>query len=268
MSSRAASPASTLLWADLERDVIDVSGADALTFLHSQLANDINTISIGETVHSLLLEPAGHVVALVRVVRHDEDLVTLDVEHGYGEIVIARLSKFVLRAKVSMVLSSKKVRAVRGHDAWAMTTSSVVGSLVISRPWWNDPDAADVIALGDELPQVGEHVDAVTIDTCRVDAGWPRTGVDIQSGDIPAATGVLAVAVSFSKGCYPGQELVERMDSRGTVAPVVLRAFHVGDEMNNIDVTSRGQQCVLARVKRNDVRGAELQSLWRSPSSN
>jgi folate-binding protein YgfZ len=268
MSADAASPTSTLLWADLERDVIDVSGADALTFLHSQLANDINTISIGETVHSLLLEPTGHVVALVRVVRQDEDLVTLDAEHGYGETIIARLSKFVLRAKVSMVLSNKKVRAIRGHDAWAVATSAVGDSVVVARPWWNDPDAADVIALDDDLPQIGEHIDAVTIDACRVDAGWPRMGVDIQAGDIPAATGVIAASVSFHKGCYPGQELVERMDSRGTVAPVVLRAFHIGDDVNDIDVTSRGQQCVLARVKRSDVRGAELQSLWRSPSGS
>ena len=48
---------------------------------------------------------------------------------------------------------------------------------------------------------------------------WPVMGVDITTEMIPAETGVVDVAVSFTKGCYPGQELVERMDSRGSMAP-------------------------------------------------
>lgn len=53
----------------------------------------------------------------------------------------------------------------------------------------------------------------------RVEARWPRMGAEIVPGEtIPAETGLLGVAVSFTKGCYPGQELVERMDARGAVA--------------------------------------------------
>jgi folate-binding protein YgfZ len=57
----------------------------------------------------------------------------------------------------------------------------------------------------------------------RVRALWPEMGVDITSEMIPAETSVVDVAVSFTKGCYPGQELVERMDSRGSMAPRRLR---------------------------------------------
>jgi tRNA-modifying protein YgfZ len=58
----------------------------------------------------------------------------------------------------------------------------------------------------------------------RIDAGWPQMGAEIVSGEtIPAETGVVADAVSFTKGCYPGQELVERMDSRGASAPRLVR---------------------------------------------
>lgn len=54
----------------------------------------------------------------------------------------------------------------------------------------------------------------------RIIAGWPRMGAEIVPGEtIPGATGVVALAVNFKKGCYPGQELVERMDSRGASAP-------------------------------------------------
>jgi folate-binding protein YgfZ len=65
-------------------------------------------------------------------------------------------------------------------------------------------------------------------EAARIAAGWPRLGFEIVPGEtIPAVTGVTAVAVSFTKGCYPGQELVERMDSRGADAPRSLRIVEV-----------------------------------------
>ena len=57
----------------------------------------------------------------------------------------------------------------------------------------------------------------------RVLAVWPIMGVDMTSDSTPSETGLTDVAVSFTKGCYPGQELVERMDSRGATAPRSLR---------------------------------------------
>ena len=65
---------------------------------------------------------------------------------------------------------------------------------------------------------------AAELEAARVADGWPAMGVEIEPGEtIPAETGVVAVAVDFRKGCYPGQELVERMDSRGATAPRSLR---------------------------------------------
>lgn len=62
----------------------------------------------------------------------------------------------------------------------------------------------------------------------RILRGWPRVGAEIVPGEtIPAETGLTPVAVDFRKGCYPGQELVERMDSRGAAPPRSLRRFTV-----------------------------------------
>jgi folate-binding protein YgfZ len=258
----STSEATGLHSADLDRDVIDVSGPDALSFLHSQMANDINDIAVGETVHSLLLEPTGHLVALVRIVRHRDDALTIDVERGYGEVVVKRLSKFILRAKVVMSVGTKVVRAFRGNNAREILRGATSSSCALAQPWWDDANAIDVIGDIADIPAIGLLSDMKTVDAIRVDAGWPRLGVDIEAGDIPAATGVVAAAVSFTKGCYPGQELVERMDSRGTVAPVVLRVFSNVDEVSEADVTSRGSKYVFARVKRGELRGEELQALW------
>lgn len=73
---------------------------------------------------------------------------------------------------------------------------------------------------------VGEPAD----EQRRVAAGWPRLGAEIEPGEtIPAGTGLAAIAVSFTKGCYPGQELVERMDSRAADAPKSLRRLEVSE---------------------------------------
>lgn len=81
-----------------------------------------------------------------------------------------------------------------------------------------------------ELRPAADGEPGAEFERRRVEAGWPRMGAEIRSGEtIPASTGVVRVAVDFAKGCYPGQELVERMDSRGADAPVKLRIVDVAD---------------------------------------
>ena len=103
-------------------------------------------------------------------------------------------------------------------------------------------------------------------EVARVASGWPRLGFEIDPGrTIPAVTGVVPVAVSFTKGCYPGQELVERMDSRGADAPLSLRIVDVdadagaavgqplivdGVEVGSITSVSPSGDLALALVKR------------------
>lgn len=70
-------------------------------------------------------------------------------------------------------------------------------------------------------------------EAARIAAGWPKMGSEIEPGStIPATTGVVGVAVNFQKGCYPGQELVERMDSRGADAPRQLRIVDLDADLD------------------------------------
>lgn len=253
-----------IVWADIAREVIVVQGDDAQTFLHSQLANDIASLDVGTSIHSLLLEPTGHVSALVRVVRHEDTVFTLDVEAGFADAVIARLQRFVLRAKVTMRRSDWVVRAFRGSDA----VSEIGVGPGRAIPYWDSVDEIDVVGDVSHLPTLGEVTEPERIDYLRADARWPKLGVDVLVGDIPGTTGILSVAVSFTKGCYPGQELVERMDSRGTTAPVVVRALPreglgVGARVMVNDqsvgtVTSIGAHIALARIARTSTVGEPL----------
>lgn len=251
-----------VVWADRDRDVVRVEGADAGTFLHSQLAADVASLAVGESAHSMLLDPTGHVVALLRVVRHGETLFTLDVEAGHGAAVIERLRRFVLRSRLEMTPTDWGVRAWRGAGA-AAAVGDVPGRCA---PGWPSGDAVDVIGPYDEMPVVSGAVETGPghVEALRVDSRWPSFGVDLLAGDVPATSGVLRMAVSFTKGCYPGQELVERMDSRGAGAPVQLRVVPRAtlapgarvqvDGKDVGTVTSVGVDSALVRV----ARGADV----------
>jgi folate-binding protein YgfZ len=253
-----------IVWSDIAKDVIIVQGDDAQTFLHSQLANDIASLGVGASMHSLLLEPTGHVSAIARVVRHEDTVFTLDVDAGFADAVIVRLQRFVLRAKVTMRRSDWVVRAFRGSDA-VREIGSGPGRAV---PYWGSTDEIDVVGDASLVPIVGESTEPERVDYSRADARWPKLGVDVLVGDIPGTTGILSVAVSFTKGCYPGQELVERMDSRGTMAPVIVRALPrdglgVGARVMDNDqsvgtVTSIGAHIALARIARTSTVGEPL----------
>jgi tRNA-modifying protein YgfZ len=169
------------------RDRVVVSGPDALTYLQSQIAQDIRQLQTGAAMWTLVLEPNGKVHSLARVTRADEETFVFDIDAGFGEGLAARLKRFKIRVAADIEL----VPAAGG---------------------------------GGQVPMADEDA--------RIAAGWPKMGTEIISGEtIPAVTGVTDVAVNFTKGCYPGQELVERMDSRGAEAPSSLRVLAIGSDV-------------------------------------
>jgi folate-binding protein YgfZ len=163
------------------RDHVVVEGPDALGYLQSQVAQDLNGLAVGDTAWTLVLDPTGKVESLARVTRTAVDRFDFDVDAGHGDGLAARLNRFKIRVQAEISVES--------------ATSA-------------EPSP--------------DH------ESARIAAGWPRMGFEIVPGEtIPAVTGVVPVAVNFTKGCYPGQELVERMDSRGADAPKSLRVVDI-----------------------------------------
>jgi tRNA-modifying protein YgfZ len=89
----------------IPRDVIVAEGPDTVKFLHSQLSQDIASMSPGEVRWSFLLQPTGKLVSLLRVVRHaDGDGLSLDTDAGHGSAVVEALSRFKIRTKCELSL--------------------------------------------------------------------------------------------------------------------------------------------------------------------
>lgn len=190
----------------LARDFVRVHGPDAHRYLQSQLSQDLDALAVGGSCWSFLLQPTGKVEALVRVNRIEADEFVLDVDGGYGERVIARLNRFKIRVKADITPLDWQCVAQRGPHA-----SATPGPHAAVVPW-TTVAAIDLIGPSVEVPLRGSLDD---YEMARLAARWPAMGAEITESTIPGETGILAHTVSFTKGCYPGQELVERIDSRG-----------------------------------------------------
>ncbi|HUQ39778.1 MAG TPA: glycine cleavage T C-terminal barrel domain-containing protein [Acidimicrobiales bacterium] len=196
--------------AEVPRTFVTVTGPDAVSFLQGQLSQDVEAMDAGGSALSFLLHPQGKVVALLRVTRLDDDVVLLDTDGGLARVLVDRLERFKLRVKADITVAPWRCISVRGSER----PEGVAG---LPSLW---PDWPGVDVFGESPPPLPDGIAACTpeeMEVARIIRGVPRSGVEIDDRTIPAETGLVDRAVSFTKGCYTGQELVARIDSRGHV---------------------------------------------------
>ena len=208
----------------LRRDVIKASGSETHSYLQSQLSQDLNTCAVGATTWSWVLQPHGKVDALLCLTRTAENEYIVDVDAGFADLVIERLERFKLRTKVDFERQSWKVLALRG--AAAVKPS---GGLVVDVDW-NGMVGFDVYGEAPTVPDGATEVDYAVYETTRIEAGLPRMGNELDQLTIPAEAGINDRTISFSKGCYTGQELTARIDSRGGNVPRHLRVVVIDSD--------------------------------------
>lgn len=198
------------------RDLVVVEGEDAVAYLQGQLSQDVAGLAVGASAATFVLAPQGKVDGWGRVHRAAADRFQIDVDPGAGAVWAARLTRFLLRTKATVaVISEVATIEVRG--------ASVDGGLP---PLGAGVVGADFVGWDAPGPPPGVPEGAVVIDdearaALRIRAGVPAWGAELDADTIPATVGQWAIdaSVSFTKGCYTGQELVARIDSRGGNVP-------------------------------------------------
>lgn len=194
------------------RDLVTVSGPDAATYLQGQLSQDVAGLAVGDATRSFVLGPQGKVDGWGRVRRDAEDVFVVDVDPGAGAAWEARLRRFLLRTKAEITVTADvPMLSVRGEVGDAPAGALAAG--------WPGIDGYDV--FGDAEGADGLELDHDGFEALRIRSGVPRWGSEIDDSTIPATLGqrVIDASVSFTKGCYTGQELVARIDSRGGNVP-------------------------------------------------
>lgn len=231
-------------WLDLaDRALVSVTGPDSAEWLQGMLSNDLEVLGTGEGAPAAVLNIQGKILADVRVFRTG-DAFLLDLDEPLLPGVLAHLHRYLIADEVELGDLSQRLALVslQGPEAeavlarflpadslpatdlshresrWAGGELRVIRATHTGEPGFDlaaPPKALAAMAALPALrgvPWIGGHAQEVL----RIEAGIPRYGVDMDAETLLLET-CLDRAVSFTKGCYLGQETVERIHSRGHV---------------------------------------------------
>jgi tRNA-modifying protein YgfZ len=183
------------------RAFVRVHGPDAEDYLQRMLSNDVAVLAAGEYCEALLLTPKGRVIAPMRVLRRDEQDFLLLTEPELGERLVAELARMRFAAKVEIGLEEHSSFLLIGADSGGLRTA--------------DYGVPAVEVLDEDPPADAAEISEEEVEALRIAAGTPRFGKEIDDRVLPAEAGLVERAVSFTKGCFPGQEPIARLHYRG-----------------------------------------------------
>jgi tRNA-modifying protein YgfZ len=217
-----------------ERGKLLVSGSEAAEYLQGQLTNDVEALAPGEGAYAALLDRKGHMQGDMRVLRPgaEPDLL-LDTEPEALEAVRRHLAMYKIGRQVDVVdvTSERAILSLIGPRAVEM-----VGSAALPKNFCEEVTIAgtQVLAVGtatgidltfeqEARERVAEallaagaaEVSPEAVEILRIESGRPRFGAEMGTETMPAEAGIVEQAVSFTKGCYIGQETVARLHYKG-----------------------------------------------------
>jgi folate-binding protein YgfZ len=207
----AAARAGTAICARHELAFVGVTGRDAARLLQNVVTSDIDALAVGDGQYALALTPKGKPLADAWIVREGEDAFVCACEAVAQDDLSGTLRRYRLasRADIAVVTGERALLerplAAPG-EGWH---AGPLGALLLGAP--EEARAAWEVALAGGAVPIG----AETRETLRIERGLPRFGVDFDSSNLPAEAGVVERAVSFTKGCYIGQEPIVRLAHRG-----------------------------------------------------
>lgn len=248
------------------RGRLRVGGSEAVQFLNGLITNDMKTLNEHCWMPAVFPNVQGRLIAAVRVIRlanesEKNPIFLLDTEEATHQAVLRAIERFTMAGdfRVTDITADTEMFSIQGAAA-AKLLSEVFGSVVdlphdgvletkldevlvtIVRASHTAEDGFDVIttpALAKDLTQQliakgAELVAAETFETLRIEAGVARFGSDMDESNVVSETN-LDDAVSFTKGCYIGQEIIARIKYRGHVAKKLT-----GFVLSGVDVPAAG----------------------------
>jgi tRNA-modifying protein YgfZ len=217
-----------------ERGKLAVTGSEAAEYLQGQLTNDIEALEPSEGLYAALLDRKGHMQGDMRVLRPDEGPeLLLDTEPEALEAVRRHLGMYKIGRDVDVVdvtteralLSLIGPRAVEIAGSAALPENhceevTIAGTQVLAV---GTASGIDLIFEAEARERVsdallaagGAEVSPEAVEILRIEAGRPRFGAEMGTATMPAEAGIVEQAVSFTKGCYIGQETVARLHYKG-----------------------------------------------------
>ncbi len=224
------------------RAKISLTGGDRVRWLNGMVTNNIRDLAVGQGAYAFLLNPQGHILGDLYAYNRGESI-TVDTDCGQAEKILATFDHYIIMDDVEVANLSEQLTALgiagpKAGEALAAAGFAIpeMQALHVHSAMWHGTDCtlvrgedaehisyeiwlapASVRQLWDALLAAGAApVGSEALELQRIVSGVPRYGVDIRERDLPQET-EQARALNFNKGCYVGQEIVERIRSRGAV---------------------------------------------------
>jgi folate-binding protein YgfZ len=220
-----------------DRGVLTVTGSDRLTWLQGLLTNDVVGLPIGGICDAAYLTPQGRMITDLRVVNL-ADRTLLDVPGSLAESLQKRLDGLLFSEDAQIIDTSKGMSVIDVHGptaAGAVSGEAVVRDDAYELPGFSAFLAADEAAAFTQRLGGRGAVETTleTLDVVRIEAGRPAFLVDMDEHTIPLEAGLEKRAISFTKGCYVGQEIIVRVTQRGggRVAKKLVGLRFLGPEL-------------------------------------
>ena len=207
MSRRVS--ATTVYVASRPRAYVSVNGPEAAVYLNRMVSNDVEALQVGDACDALLLTPKARIVAPMLVWRRGEDSFLLLTEPEAGERLVRELVRARFAAKCDIAVEEHRSIVVfgGGEEDFVVNHHKVVA---------NDDYGVPAVELLDaDAPAEAEPIAEEELERLRILAQTPRLGRELDERVMPAEAGLEHRAISFTKGCYPGQEPVARLHFRG-----------------------------------------------------
>jgi len=209
------------------RTLLRFRGPDRLRYLNGQLTNDLREIPADQTVHSCVTDAKGRLLAEARVFDHDQTL-WIEAPAALRESLAERLDRYLIADEVEWNDESDQWRLVHVFDGARKATSAHAGAITrqtnrLGLPgldlWLPANNPASLKKILDGFATLDPaHAEAI-----RIANGVPAWGAELTEGILPPEAGLDRTAISYTKGCYIGQEVISRIRSVGRVNRRLVR---------------------------------------------
>jgi folate-binding protein YgfZ len=247
------------------RSRIVLTGADRVRLLNGQVTNNVKDLPSGAGCYAALVTNKGKMQSDANIYILPNEIL-LDLEPGFGATVAQRLENYIIADDVQVIDAAPHygLLSAQGPRAWESVNALGLGFVAPEKPFtWtsiNDPTLGEIYcmnqprigtsgfdlfvpmnslaALADKLIAGAKQFDGracgwMSFETARIEAGIPRFGADMDETNLPPEAGLDTRAISYTKGCYIGQEVIARIRTYGQVAKS-LRGLRFADDLKTL----------------------------------
>src|SRR5688572_1933622 len=244
------------------RSRLVLTGADRVRLLNGQVTNNVKDLPVGEGCYAALVTNKGRMQSDLNIYILPDEIL-LDFEPGLTGAISERFDKFIIADDVQVIDAAPHygLLSVQGPQAWAVVEKLGLNFPMPAKPFhsrsvkdetlgelycMNQPRTGtsgfdifaptnSLVAVADKLIAVAKEVNGSpcgwrALETARIEAGIPRFGMEMNETNLAPEAGIESRAISYTKGCYIGQEVIARIRTYGQVAKA-LRGLRFADAL-------------------------------------